>query len=416
MRDLSRPEQIFQLRSPNLDSDFPPLRSLDCQPHNLPVQLTSFVGRESAILEVGELLARNRIVTLTGAGGCGKTRLGLHVAAEAIGIGHSEGWLVDLSALTDPDLVPAAVMAAIGIREVPNQSDIATLTDRLHDRDVLVLLDNCEHVLAAASALTEALASNCAQIAVLATSREPLGVSGEVVWRVPSLSMPNEQDPVNIESLDTCEAVRLFIDRARNAQPNFTITNDNAPAVAAICQRLDGIPLAIELAAARVRMMSVERIAEALADRFHLLAGGTRRSLPRQQTLRASVDWSYEMLPEAERALLRRLSVFFGGMTLDAVESVGAAEEADRYEVLGLLSALVDKSLVHVNDTGDRYRLLETIKAYAEEELTAAGEEAVTRSRHLSFFAEMSEGAEKGLWSSQTPSWLAVLDIEHDNV
>jgi predicted ATPase/class 3 adenylate cyclase/DNA-binding CsgD family transcriptional regulator len=416
MHDLSRPVQVYQLCHPDLAADFPPLLSLDRHPHNLAVQLTSFVGREAALAEVGGLLANHGLVTLIGSGGCGKTRLALQVAAEALGARADEAWFVDLSGLTDPALVPSAVMTAMGVQEVRDQAHTEALTSRLADRDALVVLDNCEHVLTAAAALAETLASRCGRLSLLATSREPLGVAGEVVWRVPSLSVPEEKGLVGTEPLDACEAARLFIERARAARPNFAITNENAPAVAAICQRLDGIPLAIELAAARARMMSVERVAEALADRFHLLSGPGRRSIPRQATLRASVDWSYDLLPEPERALLRRLSVFAGGLTLDAAEHVGAAGEMGRYDVLGVLSALVDKSLVQVNDKGDRYRLLETIRAYASEELAISGEEFAARDRHLTFFAELGEQAEKGMWTSATSWWLVVLGAEHDNL
>ena len=416
MRDLSRPEQVYQLCHPDLGDGFPPLRSLDRHPHNLAVQLTSFVGREAAVVEVGGLLARNGLVTVTGSGGCGKTRLALQVAAEALGVLKDEVWFVDLSSLVDPGIVPAAVMAAMGAREVHDQSHTETLTTWLADRAAVVVLDNCEHVLAGASALAEVLLLSCGRLALLATSREPLGIAGEVVWRVPCLSVPGEEGPADIQSLDASEAVRLFRDRARAARPNFAITKENAPAVAAICQRLDGIPLAIELAAARARMMSVEQIAGSLADRFHLLAGGGLAAVPRQATLRASVDWSYELLPEPERALLRRLSVFASGFSLDAAEQVGAAEGVGRYDVLGLLSALVDKSLVQVNDAGDRYRLLETIRVYAAEELAGSGEEVPTRDQHLSFVADLSERAENGMRTRETVWWLSVLDAEHDNL
>lgn len=416
MRDLARPEQVYQLCHPDLWSDFPPLRSLDRHPHNLPVQLTSFVGREAAVDELSKLLAHHGLVTITGSGGCGKTRLALQVAAEALGASQDEAWFVDLSGLADPGLVPATVMAAMGVREVHDQSHTETLTAWLADRAALIVLDNCEHVLPVATALAEVLLISCGRLAVLATSRERLGVPGEVVWRVPCLSLPEERAPTDIPSLDTSEAVRLFRDRARAARPNFAITRENAPAVAAVCQRLDGIPLAIELAAARVRMMSVERIADGLADRFHLLAGGASTAVPRQATLRASVDWSYELLPEPERALLRRLSVCAGGFSLDAAEHVGADQVVGRYDVLGLLSSLVDKSLVQVNEPGDRYRLLETIRAYAAEELAGAGEERATRDRHLSFFAALSKRADKDIWTSVTPLWLGTLDLEHDNL
>ena len=416
MHDLSRPVQVYQLCHPDLGADFPPLRSLDRHPHNLGVQLTSFVGREAALAEVGGLLANQGLVTVVGSGGCGKTRLALQVAADALGTRVDQAWFVDLSGTADPDLVPSTVMSAMGIQEVPGEPHAETLTRRLFDRDVLIVLDNCEHVLTSASALVESLVGSCGRLAVLATSREQLGVRGEVVWRVPCLSVPEEQGAVDIQSLDASEAVRLFRDRARVARPNFAITDDNASAVAAICQRLDGIPLAIELAASRARMMSAERIAEGLADRFHLLSGPTRSAVPRQATLRASVDWSYELLQEPERALLRRLSVFAGGLTLDAAENVGAAGEVGQYEVLELLSALVDKSLAQVNEKGDRYRLLETIRAYAAEELSVSGEEHAARDRHLAFFVGLGERAKVGMATSAISSWLGVLDIELDNL
>ncbi|HXW80116.1 MAG TPA: hypothetical protein VEJ84_11500, partial [Acidimicrobiales bacterium] len=254
MRDLSRPVQVYQLCHPDLAYAFPALRSLDRYPHNLPVQLTSLVGRDDVVSEICALLAGHGLVTLTGSGGCGKTRLALQVAGEALGARAQEAWFVDLSALADPSLVPGAAMAAIGLQEVHDQSHTETLTASLAERAALVVLDNCEHVLAATASLTEALVSTCGGLCVLATSREPLGVGGEVAWRVPCLSVPKDQGPVGIEALDTYHAVQLFAERARTARPNFSITDDNAPAVAAICKRLDGIPLAIELAAARVRM------------------------------------------------------------------------------------------------------------------------------------------------------------------
>ena len=416
MRDLTRAEHVFQLVHRDLPGGFPPLRSLDRRPHNLPVQLTSFVGRDGAIAEVGQLIADHRLVTLTGSGGCGKTRLGLQVAAEAL-VGREDGaWFVDLSGLSDPGLVPASVMAVLRIREVPGQTHTATLVSELADEDALIVLDNCEHVLSAAAELAATLLSACGRLAVLATSREPLGVAGETVWRVPSLSVPDERGATLVESLDASEAVRLFIERARAARPNFAVTNETAPTVAAICQHLDGIPLAIELAAARVRMMSVERIAEALSDRFRLLTGGARTALPRQQTLRASVDWSHDLLPTPERALLRRLSVFAGGFSLDAAEAVGSGGDVEVFDVLGLLASLVDKSLVQADDSGERYRLLETIRAYAAEELVASCEEPATRDRHLAYFAEFSGRAEAAMWTPQVVAWLPMLDSEHDNL
>jgi predicted ATPase/DNA-binding CsgD family transcriptional regulator len=416
MADLGRPEQVHQLCHPDLRYEFPPLRSLDRYPHNLPVQLTSFVGREAAVAELGELLAPHGLVTITGSGGCGKTRLALQVAAEALGERADEAWFVDLSGLSEPGLVPSAVMAALGVGEVAHQSHTETLTTQLAERNAVIVLDNCEHLLAGAATLADALVRHCGRLVLLATSRQPLGVPGEVVWRVPGLSLPAGQGPVGAQALHASEAAQLFSDRARAVRPNFAITDDNAPAVAAICSRLDGIPLAIELAAARVRMMSVERVAEALGDRFHLLAEGAGTAVPRQATLRASVDWSYGLLPEPERAVLRRLSVFSGGFSVDAAEHVSAAVEVGIYDVLALLTALVDKSMVQVNDRGDRYRLLDTIRAYAAEELAASGEEVATADRHLSFLVQLGERAEQGMWTSAIVAWLGVLDAEHDNL
>jgi predicted ATPase/DNA-binding CsgD family transcriptional regulator len=419
MADLGRPEQVHQLCHPDLGYEFPPLRSLDRYPHNLSVQLTSFVGREAAVAELGQLLAPHGLVTITGSGGCGKTRLALQVAAEALGERADEAWFVDLSGLSGlsgPALVPSAVMAAMGVGEVAHQSHTETLTTQLAERNAVIVLDNCEHVLAGAATLADALVRHCGRLVLLATSRQPLGVPGEVVWRVPGLSLPAGQGPVGAQAVHVSAAAQLFSDRARAVRPNFAITDDNAPAVAAICSRLDGIPLAIELAAARVRMMSVERVAEALADRFHLLAEGAGTAIPRQATLRASVDWSYGLLPEPERAVLRRLSVFSGGFSVDAAEHVSAAVEVGIYDVLALLTALVDKSMVQVNDRGDRYRLLDTIRAYAAEELAASGEEVATADRHLSFLAQLGERAEQGMWTSAIVAWLGVLDAEHDNL
>ncbi len=414
LRDLSRPAEVYQLCHPELADGFRPLSSIDRYPHNLAVQLTSLVGRDAAVAEVGALLADHGLVTLTGSGGCGKTRLALQVAADALGARADEAWFVDLSAVADPGLVPGTAMAAMGAHEVDDQSHTDTLKVWLAERAALMVLDNCEHVLSAAAALAEALVRNCARLCVLATSREPLGVTGEMLWRVPCLSVPEDQGRLELGSLDAYHAVQLFAERARAARPNFSINDDNAAAVAAICQRLDGIPLAIELAAARARMMSVERIAGALADRFHLLSG--KSAIPRQATLRASLDWSYQLLSEAERALLCRLSVFAGGFSLDAAEHVGSAGEAGRYDVLGLLSGLVDKSLVQVDDKAERYQLLETIRAFGAEELAGSGEDLATCERHLAFFTELAERAEKGMWTSALSSWLAVLDAEQHNL
>jgi predicted ATPase/class 3 adenylate cyclase/DNA-binding CsgD family transcriptional regulator len=424
LRDLARPEDVYQLGHPSLPAEFPPLRSLDALPNNLPVRLTSFIGREAEIAGLKELLAENRLVTLTGAGGVGKTRLALQAAADLLD-GHPDGvWWVDLARITDAGLVPNAVAAALAVKEVPRQPLVETLKNDLRAKRTLILLDNCEHVVAACAELTDALLHACPSLSILATSREPLGVEGEAPWRVPSLTLPDEKAPSSLESLSQYEAVRLFIERAIAVRPNFQVTNENAPAVAQICHRLDGIPLAMELAAARTRMMTPEQIVEGLMDRFHLLTGGVRTVLPRQQTLRASVDWSYNLLGEDERGLLRRLSVFVGSFTLDAAEEVGSADGSERQEVLELLSRLVDRSLVQVEEAADaeaRYRLLETIRQYGRDRLAESGpdgvaEEAAVRTRHLDFYVALAERAEPEMEGAGLMTWLERLDLELGNL
>jgi class 3 adenylate cyclase len=322
LRDLERPEGVYQLLADGLAADFPALRSLSELPNNLPLQVTSFVGREKELAEVEKLIRKNRLVTFTGSGGTGKTRLSLQACADLLPDFEDGVWLVELAPLTEPDLVPQTVAAALRVREEPGRSLVDTLVAHLRDRHLLLILDNCEHLLDSSARLVDAIGRNSPKVHVVATSREPLAIQGEQVYRVPSLSTPDPKKKESAESLNQYEAVRLFIDRALLAQPSFEITNENGSAVAQICHRLDGIPLALELAAARVRAMPVETIASRLDDRFRLLTGGSRTALPRQQTLRATIDWSYGLLDEKEKTLLRRLSVFAGGWTLEAAEKV----------------------------------------------------------------------------------------------
>jgi predicted ATPase len=394
LADLARPERVFQLLAAGAPADFPPLRSLDALPHNLPVQLTSFVGREREQATVRALLGRHRLVTLTGPGGTGKTRLALHLAAELLDAYPDGVWLVELAALADPALVPQEVATAVGVREEPGRPLAATLTDALKPQRRLLVLDNCEHLLDACARLADALLRACPRVTVLATSREALGIAGEVVWRVPSLPLPELRegdDAPPVAALARNEAVRLFVDRALLVQPAFAVTPHNAAAVAQVCARLDGIPLALELAAARVRVLTVEQIAARLDDRFQLLTGGSRTALPRQQTLQAAVAWSFGLLDEQERALLRRLSAFAGGCTLDAAEAVCAGGAVDPPDVLDLLTHLVDKSLVQSEPAGDavRYRLLETIRLYGRERLLEAAEAAAVWDRHRAWCAAL---------------------------
>jgi predicted ATPase/class 3 adenylate cyclase len=380
LRDLPRPERVVQLCHPGLLNDFPPLRTPDIvASHNLPAQLTNFVGRQAEIGRLREALTGGRLVTLTGAGGVGKTRLAVQAAAKLADQFGDGVCYVDLAPITHPGVVPLTVARALGLPDQPGRSTMDTLLRFIRERQMLVVLDNCEHLLDACAELVVALLGGAPRLTLLATSREPIGVTGEATWRVPSLSL-------------TDEAVELFTDRARLAQPDFTVIDDNAAAVAEICGRLDGIPLAIELAAARVRALSLAEIVEGLHDRFRLLTGGSRTAVRRQQTLRASVDWSHALLTETERILFRRLAVFLGGFDLEAAQAVAGSAEVERYQVLDQLTLLVDKSLVVAENTRGRtrYRLLETVRQYALEKLGESGEADAVRARHRDHYTAMA--------------------------
>jgi predicted ATPase/class 3 adenylate cyclase/DNA-binding CsgD family transcriptional regulator len=380
LRDLPRPERVVQLCHPDLVNEFAALRvSGIVASTRLPVQLTSFVGRDAEGTQLRELLGQNRVVTLTGAGGVGKTRLAVQVASGMAGEFGDGVWYVDLAPITDPELVAVTVARALGLPDQPGRSTMDSLLRFIRRRQMLVVLDNCEHLLDASAEVVVALLSGAARLTLLATSREAIGVAGEVSWRVPSLSLDGE-------------AIELFADRARHARPDFTLTDDNAAMVGEICARLDGVPLAIELAAARVRALSLAEILESLHDRFRLLTGGARTAVRRQQTLRASVDWSHALLTEPERVLFRRLAVFLGGFDLDAAQFVCGGTDVERYQVLDQLTLLVDKSLVVADNSGGRtrYRLLETVRQYALEKLGESGEADTVRSRHRDHYTAMA--------------------------
>ena len=417
LKDLQRREQIFQLLLPDLPADFPPLRSLDTLPNNLPHYLTSFIGREREMAEVKRLLATTHLLTLTGPGGCGKTRLALQVAADLLEEFASGVWLVELAALSDPALVPQVVASALGVREEPDRPLLATLSDYLQPKRLLLVLDNCEHLIGACTHLAAALLQGCPNVKILALSWEVLGIPGEATYHVPTLSLPDLRRLPSLEHLTQYESVRLFIERATDALPTFTLTNQNALAVAQVCHRLDGIPLAIELAAARVKVLSVERIAERVDDRFRLLTSGSRTALPRQQTLRATIDWGYDLLSEKERTLLRRLSVFVGGWTLEAAEAVCTWDGVEEPDVLDLLTHLADKSLVVMEEQDGtvRYRLLETVRQYGREKLLAA-EADVARGRHREWCLGLAERAEPELQGPNQDVWLERLETELDNL
>jgi predicted ATPase/class 3 adenylate cyclase/DNA-binding CsgD family transcriptional regulator len=418
LRDLGRPEHVFALSHPELPESAEPLRSLDALPNNLPEQLTSFVGREGELSDVAQALGATRLLTLTGAGGCGKTRLAAQAAADVLDRFPGGAWWVELAPLADPDAVAPTLSEALGAKPLPGQSSLDATVAKLGGNRALIVLDNCEHLLEACASVTEALLHGCRGVTVLATSRAPLGVAGETDWRVPSLSLPSERLTEPVEAVAQSDAVRLFIERAMKVRPNFTVDAANAPAIAQICHDLDGIPLAIELAAARVRVLGVERIASGLGDRFRLLTGGARSAMPRQQTLRASVDWSHELLGDDERVLFRRMAVFAGGWALDAVEEICAGDPLEGLEILDLLSSLVEKSLVVVEEQGAsvRYRLLETVRQYALDRLVQAGEVAALRDRHRDVYLALAERIAPHLVRANQSEWLDLLDVEAANL
>jgi predicted ATPase/class 3 adenylate cyclase len=420
LKDLGRAERVFQVCTEGLASEFAPLRSLDNPglQHNLAEQVSSFVGRDREVAQVRGLLGSARLVTLAGPGGVGKTRLALQAAAESLD-GSGDGvWFVDLAPIADPALVPGSVAKVLWVREEAGRPVTETLAEALRERKILVVLDNCEQVIQAAATLAERLIVRCPRVGMLATSREPLGIAGEHVFRVPSLTVPSSDD--DLVALAGSEAVRLFVERAAQQKAGFSLDADNASIIARLCRRLDGIPFAIELAAARLRSLTVRDLDARLDKRFRILTGGSRTALPRQQTLEALIDWSYDLLSANERAVLARLSVFAGGFDIAAAEAVAAGGDIEDFEVLDLLDALVDKSLVQADDSGGsvRYRLLETMRYYAGGKLAALGEEVrVTVARaHRAFYLAIAEEAALHLRGSNEIEWADHLDVEIDNL
>jgi non-specific serine/threonine protein kinase len=400
----------------------PPAAAASAAPrHDLPLPLTSFIGRERELTELRRLLGTTRLLTLTGAGGIGKTRLALQFGAEAApGFPDGVCWL-DLATVTDPALVVPAAASAFGLVEGPGRPAADLLVEHLRPRTLLLLIDNCEHVVDACAALARSLLGAAPRLRILATSRESLRMAGEIAWPVPPLSAPGQRGPVppGAQALSQFEAVRLFVERAKFAQPAFALTDANAPAVARICQQVDGIPLALELAAARIGLMTAEQVASRLADRFRVLAGGGRGVAARHRTLEAAIDWSYEHLAGREQQLLQRLSVFAGGWSLEAAEAICAGAAIDRGDVLDLLSQLVDKSLVIVEPAVGgqaRYRLLAPIRQYGAERLQQAGDDAALRDRHRDWFLALAEQGDVALRGREPHAGLERFEAEHDNL
>lgn len=405
-------------KAPGNSSNEQPWQASKSTRTNLPAPLTSFIGRENEQSEVIDLLTKHRLVTLTGAGGIGKTRLSLHVG-QKLRSAFSHGiWFVELASILDPALVPHTTAITIGLRDEPQRPVLDMLCDYLRDKKMLIILDNCEHLVSACMLMVDKILRSAADLRVLASSREALGVPGEVNYRVPSLNLPDMQPLPPVESLSRYEAVMLFIERAKSAVPNFAVTNENATALVQLCHRLDGIPLAIELAAAKTHVLSVEQIAKRLDDRFRLLTSGNRTALERHQTLHAAIDWSYNLLSPSEQILFRRLSVFVGGWTLEAVESVCVNETIRSEDILNLLEQLINKSLVIADEWQweSRYRMLETIRQYANEKLFEKGESDSLRDQHLEYFRNLAAQAEPELNSEQQVVWLSRLETELDNI
>jgi predicted ATPase/DNA-binding SARP family transcriptional activator len=388
----------------------------------LPRPVSRFIGRENAVNTLKGYLQDTRLLTLTGTGGVGKTRLAIQVAQEVIANFPEGVWFVDLSSLFDAKVVPQSIATVLGVREQPDKTLLTSLGDYLQQKHLLLILDNCEHLLDASAVVIDALLQRCASLQVLTTSRQPLGLTGEATWQVPSLALPSASSlsaaSWDMVSMMQYEAIQLFVERAMLASPTFRLHPQNVRAVAEVCTRVDGLPLALELAAARVRALSVEQIAVRLEDRFHLLTGGSRTALPRQQTLRALIDWSYDLLTEAEKSLLVRLWVFAGGWTLEAAEQVCAGEGIEAWDVLDLLTALVDKSLVGYEEQEGqaRYHLLETIRQYARDRLVESDASEKWRLMHRDYFLNLAEAASRKLMGPEQGQWIQRLEVEHDNL
>jgi predicted ATPase/class 3 adenylate cyclase len=411
-KDTLQPMRVFQVVAPDIQSEFPPLRALDVFPNNLPIQLTSFVGRHKEIGQIKKRLGQYRLVTLTGSGGVGKSRLSIQVASELLTNYPGGAWLVELAPITDPSLLTQTVCTALDVAPQGNTSALSVLTDYLQPKKTLLVVDNCEHLIDACAQLTEALLHTCPDLQIIASSREALGIEGESVYRAPSLSLPDVHG--GERAIEESEAVKLFLERANALLPDFELTESNAPIIAQICQRLDGIALAIELAASRVKLLTVEQIAARLDDTFRILTGGARAALPRHQTLRGTIDWSYNLLNEEEQKTLRRLSVFVGGWTLDAAEAI-----CENSDMLDLMTHLVDKSLIAVDrEHGNeaRYYFLETIRQYLREKLVESGEAEEIRDKHLDYCLKLAQKAEPELYGRGQIEWAQKLEDEHENM
>ncbi|MGA8535178.1 MAG: adenylate/guanylate cyclase domain-containing protein [Candidatus Tumulicola sp.] len=417
LKDLVEPEEIWQLLAPGLPETFPPLRSLGSLPNNLPRQVTALIGRDEVVLEIEALVGKFPLVTLVGTGGVGKSRVALQVGAELLDGSSGGVWFVELAPLNDPALVAATIASALGLTQKPDHPMLDSLLHYLQRKHLLLILDNCEHVVENVAEIAEAVLRDCPQVQLLATSREPLRIAGEHAYRMPSLAVPAEMTTLTAEDALGYGAVALFAERAAAADTRFRLTDESAPIVAEICRRLDGIALAIELAAARVKVLAPRQLAQKLDERFRVLTGGSRAALPRQQTLRALIDWSYDVLSEQERTLFRRLAVFAGGFTLDFAAAVCTSEAIAGFEIFDLLASLVDKSLVVANAEGDktRFRFLESMRAYASEKLVEHGEFEPTARAHANAYLSLAEDLEAAYDTTPDATWKIRAEPELEN-
>ena len=417
LKDMLHPERIFQLVIPGVPADFPAINALDPYRHNIPAQITSLIGREKQMAEVGPIVLDYRLVTLTGPGGVGKTRLSLALARQCLDAFSGGVWLAELARIASPELIPQTLLSLFGLQEDSSRRPLEVLADHVGEKPLLLVLDNCEHLILSCAEISEALLLSCPGLHILATSREPLGIPGEVAYRVESLETPDPEHLPPLADLGTVSAIQLFVERAATARPGFVLTRENAAAIAQICFRLGGIPLALELAASMVNALSPAQIAARLDDRFNLLTRGPRNALPHQQTLRATIDWSYSLLAQDERTLFQRLAIFVGGWTLEAAEAV-CGEPGRELNVMELLTRLVDKSLVSAIETGNdvRYRCLESIRQYAQDKLRETHEVEALRDRHLHHYVGFAELADQGLRGPQQTLWQRRTSLELGNL
>ncbi|MEO6991531.1 MAG: tetratricopeptide repeat protein [Candidatus Baltobacteraceae bacterium] len=417
LEDFAEPARVHQLVADGLRDVFPALRSSDALPNNLPLALTSFIGRDQVVAEITRLVAAFPLVTLVGAGGAGKTRTAVQAGRELLPDFNAGTWLVEFAALTDPARVPGAIVQTLGLAESPDHPALDVALAHLRGKHLLLILDNSEHVIDAVREAVAAIVRVCPGVRTLATSREALNIAGEHVFRIPSLATPEADPGLTATASMAFGAVALFVDRAVSASPRFVLDDENVPFVAEITRRLDGIPLALELAAARVKVLAPRELAHKLDERFRLLTGGDRSALPRQQTMRALIDWSYELLSNDERALFRHLAIFAGAFTLESAVGIDPNAEADEFGVLDLLSSLVDKSLLQAEFTPDatRYRLLESTREYAREKLRERGEYEATARAHAVRYLELAEGFDARWATMSGLAWSAQVDPEFDN-